>query len=878
MQPSNSSVYRSTESEIFQALEMVTYAKSVFLNVDLLRSAEEMARDSRVTDIAFFYEDGLTKVQAEGWLKSFNQGRFMQMSRLNPQMTDDILEKRLLRTVRELSLDEAHFQLPSLLNRLAETFLCEGSDGSIRVRTRLLEPWQALILVVPPLLVTSAWIANQLKWSGHSPIDYQDRECAIFRFQRWLSDSTLPVDDDPFLDHLCRTQGLDEVHMHLNGTTEAEKVWSDALISPQKVVGALTYKTLKREFGLHVAVGNGVDRLLRQEDSQLQPTKLMLRVENAAVLKAMLLRCAVEGAATLGKKEIVISAQGPLSKARQMCLPHSSLRLGIVVTEAWQLVTLLTSFNNRILSERHGYAFWHYALIRSQFCRLLVQQAQHKGFDQFQYITLNELREATEQDYAERFRQIERGHQQVVDFLEGRFAPKNHPDKTAALIGKILRGYLKFLSEDESGQVSSEQCSSKYSSLSELLERVRELERGRSDSPKSIRRLRLGLVPHFIKQTTYSERASFFTNSRVRPFCRDVRLRRETDHSARALITLLQRTRGLERLIRGVDAASNERHAGPEVFAPVFRRMRTAGVRRFTYHVGEDFSHLASGLRAISEAVMYLGLDAGCRIGHGTAAGISPKKWWDSVQGYVVLPLEERLDDLVFAWDTLVNAGIPIGSITKIEAEIRSLTMRIWQNPTLTPDVLATAWKLRALDPLVRDTGSSDVDPNRRAEAMRYAEARDRHPEAHAQFLLRHGVGATMKQLQRCQEEIVVFRKDDVLSPKVLRGLQQAVLKRLADCTIAIETLPTSNVRISIHEGYNEHHVVNWLGLGKHSTESSVAIVMGSDDPGIFATGLRQEYAHLLRVLRGRAKNLGNPLHAEALVQRVCTNAKRFRF
>jgi adenosine deaminase len=839
---------------------------------------EDMVRGGGDNQPTCLYEEGLTTVQAESWLRSFSQGRFIQMNRLHPQMTDDVLEKRLLRTVRELSLNDAHVQLPTLLNRLAEIFLCEGTDGSIRVRTRLFEPWQALILVVPPLLVTSAWMAQQLKWTGHTPLDYQERDDAIFRLQRWLCDSTLPVDDDPFLDHLCRTQGLDETHMHLNGTTESEKVWCDALVSPQRVVGGLTHKTLKREFGLHVTVGNGVDRLLRQEDSELQPTKLMRRVEDAAALKALLLSSAIEGLATRSPKVISTSARGALVNVRQLCLPDSGRRLGVVVAEAWQLVTLLTGFNNRTLSDQLGYAFWHYALIRSQFCRLLVQQAQHKGFDQFQYITFNELREATEQDYAERFRQIERGHQQAVEFLEGRFAPKNHPDKTAALIGQILRGYLKFLSEDECGQASSGRGSSKYSSLSDLIERIQELERGRSEVSQSIRRLRLGLVPHFIKQTTSSERDAFFSNNGVRPFCRDVRLRRETDHNARALVALLQRTSGLESLIRGIDAASNERHAGPEVFAPVFRRMRAAGIRRFTYHVGEDFAHLASGLRAISEAVMYLGLDAGCRIGHGTAAGVSPKKWWDSVQGYVVLPLEERLDDLVFAWDTLIHARTQIESITLIEAEIRSLAMRIWQSPTLTPEVLATAWKLRGLDPLAKEACSSDVDPNCRIEAQRYADARDRHPEAHAQFLLRHGVGAEAQQLQRCQEGIVVFRKDDVLSPKVLRGLQQAVLKRLADCTIAIETLPTSNVRISIHECYDEHHASNWLGLGKHPMQSSVAIVIGSDDPGIFATGLRQEYAHLLRVLRGRAKDLGEPLKAEALIQRLCADAKRFRF
>ena len=868
----------STEVECFQAWELVHYASAVFLNVDLLRLMENELQDGPSTKLSSIYEQSFTKTQLDSWLKIFSQGRFMQLGRLHPQVTDDVLEKRLARVVRELSLEDMQIQLPILLNRLADTFLCEGSDGSIRVHTRLLEPWQALILVVPPLLVTSAWIAKQLQWSGRGPMDYQDRENALDCFQRWLCDSTLPVDNDPFLDHLCRTQGLDETHMHLNGTTESEKIWCDALVRPQTVVGGLTHKALDREFGLHASIGNGVDRLLRQEDPELSPAVLMRRVEDAVVLKAMLLSLAIEGPAKRSTQESEMQALTTLNEARQKCLPHSSRRLGAVVSEAWQLVTIMTGFNNRILSGYLGCAFWHYALIRSQFCRLLVQQAHHKGFDQFQYITLNELREATERDYAERFRQIERGHQQVVDFLEGRFAPKNHPDKTAALIGRILRGYLQFLSEDENGQASSKAGSLKYRSLSELLERVQELESGRARVPQSVRRLRLGLVPHFIKQTTASERNAFFSGSGIRPLCRDFRLRRETDQSARALVVLLQRTNGLNSLIRGIDAASNERHAGPEVFAPVFRRMRAAGIRRFTYHVGEDFTHLASGLRAICEAVFYLGLDAGCRIGHGTAAGVNPKKWWGAVQGYVVLPLEERLDDLVFAWDTLLHARTQMDSLTLIETEIRHLAMKIWQDPTLTPETLVTAWKLRALDPLAMDTEGNEVDPNRRDEAHRHKEALERHPAAHAQFLKRHGMGVSDEQLKRCQEEIVISRATDVLSPKVLRALQQAILKRLDECTIAIETLPSSNVRISIHQGYDEHHASNWLGLGKHPMQSSVSLVAGSDDPGIFATGLRQEYAHLLRILRSQANSLGDPSLATALIQRVCTDAKRFRF
>ncbi|WP_122587797.1 adenosine deaminase [Pseudomonas viridiflava] len=878
MQQNKFNAHLSTDAEYFHAWELATYAKAVFTNTEPLRLTDEIIKEEIPNSLTQIYENGLSKIQMEQWEKGFSRGRFLQMSRLHPKMTDDVLEKRLVRIVRHLSLEDAQSQLPTLLNRLATTFLCEGSDESIRVRTRFLEPWQDLILVVPPLLITSAWMALQLKWSNHRPELHHNEIGLTRRLQRWICDSTLPIDDDPYLDYLCHTQGLDETHMHLNGATEAEKVWCDALARPKSVLGGLTYKTLDREFGLHIAIGNGVARLLQQEDPGLTPQTLMKRVEDAVELKALLLRFALADHKIQNIQNNETDPLNLLKTLRTKCLPQSELRLGPVVSEAWQLIILMTAFNNNFMQKHLGCVFWHYALIRAQFCRLLVQQAQNKGFDQFQYITLNELRESTEQDYAERFRQLERGHQKTVDFLEGRFAPKNHPGKTAALIGRILRGYLQFLEEDENGAELDNSISFKPQSLTELIERVYQLENGHTNTPKSMRRLRLGLVPHFIKQALPNERKAFYSDCDTRPLCRDAKLRRDTDQNARALVALLDMTRGLNKLIRGIDAASNERHAGPEVFAPVFRRMRSAGIRRFTYHVGEDFAHLASGLRAIGEAILYLDLDAGCRIGHGTAAGINPKIWWNSVHDYVVLPLEERLDDLVFAWDTLRHARVHLESIPLIESEIRDIAMKIWQNPAISPETLAMAWKLRSLDPLAINTTNNDVDPNLRKEAQLHAEARIHNYAAYIHFLKRHGIGAEPKEILKYQEEIVIYRNSDVLRPKLLRTLQQIILKRLDECTIAIETLPSSNVRISIHNGYDDHHALNWLGLGNHPMQSSVSVVIGSDNPGIFATGLRQEYAHILRILRSRAHSLEKDFDAKNLIERICTDAKRFRF
>ncbi|AZV25642.1 adenosine deaminase [Pseudomonas syringae] len=892
-------------NELFEARELVDYAKCVLANLDLLRAFERMAQSAPAkVEVAKHF----TPQQQAILNDAHNTGRFLEMRRLHPGLTDEGVENRIARILKRIngravvpdqypgSLclgrpqkpqkgtdDDLNGNLPELLGCLGDMFLCEGNDGSIRVRTRLLEAWQDLVLVVPPLLITSAWMAQRLDLSDVTP-SADELQRAVVRINAWLCDSTLPVDDDPFLDHLCRTEGLDETHMHLNGTTEAEKVWFDALERPDQVVGGLTAKTIKQDIGIRVAIGNGVKRLLQQEDPDLSPERLMLRTQAAAALKARLLNRATSRAEPTFAEPPVAAYR----RAQEHCMQRLSSRTPKVVKEAWQLIALFKGFDQNRMDHTSGLLFWHYALLRAQFCRLLIQQADQKGFDQFQSITLNELREATEKDYAERFRQIERGQQKGVDFLEGRFTPKMTPDDSAKLLGLILRGYLEFLGEGVARPAGVMREAREYRSLSDLLSRVRRLEKGddqwpgispeqpgTSHIPSSSRRLRLGLVPHFVKQSDKKERESFFTGDKLRAICRDAKVRRESDQRARALVALIQRTPGLETLIRGIDAASNERHAGPEVFAPVFRRMRHAGIRRFTYHAGEDFGHIVSGIRAIHEAVVFLDFDAGCRIGHGTASGLDPKAWWQAVSGYVVMPAEERLDDLVFAREMLLSTRTHIDSLPLIEAEIQRLSMKIWNDPRITSDLLAESWKLRSLDPLAQNVSVDDVDPNRRFEARCFANARQGKARALTHFLRRHGIDASSEELKAAREDVVVSRENDVLRPKVIRAIQNAVLRLLRERSIAIETLPSSNLRISIHKRYNDHHARNWLGLGKHPADGPVSVVIGSDDPGIFATGLRLEYAHLSRMLHAHVMS---PESAKELLRRMCAEAKQFRF
>ncbi len=147
------------------------------------------------------------------------------------------------------------------------------------------------------------------------------------------------------------------------------------------------------------------------------------------------------------------------------------------------------------------------------------------------------------------------------------------------------------------------------------------------------------------------------------------------------------------------------------------------------------------------EAVRFLELDAGCRIGHGTASGLDVEAWWKSVGSHIVMPIEDRLDDLLFARHMLLCCRISLLQLPLIDSEIQRLAHYIWDDPKVMPDDLTHAWLMRELDPLAQESNLNDVDPRRRAEACRLDKARRDHPIAHELFLRRHGQGRNLLSL-----------------------------------------------------------------------------------------------------------------------------------
>ena len=248
----------------------------------------------------------------------------------------------------------------------------------------------------------------------------------------------------------------------------------------------------------------------------------------------------------------------------------------------------------------------------------------------------------------------------------------------------------------------------------------------------------------------------------------------------------------------GADAAASEFDTPPEVFAPAFRRLRACGLRHFTYHAGEDFFHILSGLRAIYEAIDFLGLQAGDRIGHATAAGVDVSVWMQNVGDRLWMRLADYLDDLVFAYHLIaVMKERKLESLLpRIALRIEELASKIYTGKYRVSEFIE-AWLQRKEDPKQLNAER----PSRPEEICLYY---------HSQEGRKKG------------KEIHVIDAYEIFGEKELVCLQRLILKVMHQKQIVIETLPTSNVIIGHHHGFSTYHLYNWYKWSKEDTEIAI--------------------------------------------------------
>jgi len=141
------------------------------------------------------------------------------------------------------------------------------------------------------------------------------------------------------------------------------------------------------------------------------------------------------------------------------------------------------------------------------------------------------------------------------------------------------------------------------------------------------------------------------------------------------------------RWMRGLDVAGNENDLRIEWFAPQLRWLRQGlefqssdllvrSGMHLSIHAGEDYAHPLSGLRHVDETVRFCEMRDGDRLGHALALGVEPQDW-AALHGDMVLPVDEHLDNLVWAWHhaSLLSPRLPLAGqvLPLIERRIRRM-------------------------------------------------------------------------------------------------------------------------------------------------------------------------------------------------------------
>lgn len=325
----------------------------------------------------------------------------------------------------------------------------------------------------------------------------------------------------------------------------------------------------------------------------------------------------------------------------------------------------------------------------------------------------------------------------------------------------------------------------------------------------------------------------------------------------------------LAKYIVGLDAASIENATEPWVLAPVFRDSRIreetrpvdANSRNYihniglTYHVGEDFRHIISGLRHIDEVIENFGYMSGDRIGHAVALGIDAHKLI-GVNKIVCMPIIEYLDNLLWMWGIVHDVDLNLGSdIGGIEYKIMNTAREIYGEDLRNIDVfmLREAYdkKFRHLNEKQKQLVKDGMD---RIYDNEYCGNRfcmiDKIHEGHwnADKLVCTYYCPCYYRIYNKPIFVELSEQDSI----IIEQLQKHIIRKLESKGIYVETNPTSNTAITEVDSIMNHPVLrlNNFGLDENNSQAnSVMVTINSDDSMIFSTNVENELAMIYHSL-----------------------------
>lgn len=428
-------------------------------------------------------------------------------------------------------------------------------------------------------------------------------------------------------------------------------------------------------------------------------------------------------------------------------------------------------------------------------------------------------------------------------------------------------------------------------------------------------------VFHFLKRRDPSQEAdaSYRRSEVTGQICRHELQRNTFLKQANEIIRFREEEPEIARRVMGIDAASRELGCRPEVFGSVYRmlgdhqhvyggiieeRQRLPALGK-TFHVGEDFPDIVNGLRAIDEAINFLDLDCGDRLGHAIVLGINVREWYEKKSQGVFVSIQDRLDDIAWLYHALVHFSIPnveplkerlkrdfeycfnIVYRNSINADtIKRLMVsarKNWYDLTDEDhgryaehpchfDIMGyyRAWTLRGDDPscyvdgyFKKPRGSISVEPEEKAKVcLNYPPTyEDRYISEYS--LLNYLYQFDARVRREGARKIKVEITEEYI--RAVQAVQIEMRYRVAQKGIAIETNPTSNVLIGAFRKYEKHPILAFYNRGlpvdvdEEAACAQLQVSVNTDDSGVFYTDLEMEYALLARSVEQILDENGQP-------------------
>ena len=433
-------------------------------------------------------------------------------------------------------------------------------------------------------------------------------------------------------------------------------------------------------------------------------------------------------------------------------------------------------------------------------------------------------------------------------------------------------------------------------------------------------------VMHFVKET-----------ERIKKSDKDIlkyrhfELRNKVKSQAIAISKLRNENCTEAERIKGVDACSPEIWCRPEVFAQAFRYLKDdisddminvyqenpINTLMATYHVGEDFLDVVDGLRAIDEAIVFLNLKCGDRLGHALALGVDVEEWYQSKSYRIMINKMRFLDNLSWLYARLRGYNISDCEDVKTYIEKRfdeyfaevyknnidsSEKRRIVENAkkyyieeglahSYNYDEVSVgineyydAWKLRGDNPQLYQNGYFKIKGEVYEPWDKYAINR----EFPVNYKIRYKPEVAMlyyayhfnPEVKKAGDEMIEVK----VHPNFIRAVKKIQLKMQEDICmlgIGIETNPSSNYLIGTFRRYDKHPIVGWYNYGltldfdamQKCPQMQVSI--NTDDQGVFSTYIENEYAYLALALEKSRNVQGAPLYKRTMILQWLDNIRK---